>query len=232
MPSMQQSTAEPGAAGRPLGQEHRRRVRAPACRPADGHLEHAQLAHRAEPVLGRPHDAMRVMALALEVQHRVDDVLERLRPGEAAFLRDVADEERRDVLRLGREQQLRRRLAHLADAAGRRLHLQREHGLDRVDDDQRRLEPGHLLEDALEAGLGQQVERRVADAEPLAARLHLVLGFLARAVEHRPGGRGRRRPPSAAAASTCRCRARRRAAPASRARCRRRARDRTRRCRS
>ena len=44
--------------------------------------------------------------------------------------------------------------------------------------------------------------------------------------------RGRSAPPPAAAAWTCRCRVRRRAAPASPARRRRRARDRTRRCRS
>ena len=50
-----------------------------------------------------------------------------------------------------------------------------------------------LLEDPLEAGLGQQVDRRVADAEPFAARLHLVLRFLARAVEHRPHRAGERR---------------------------------------
>ena len=106
---------------------------------------------------------MRVVLLPFEVEHRVDDVLERLRPGEAAVLRDVADEEGRDVLPLGRKQQLRRRLAHLADAAGRRLELQREDRLDRVDDDERRLEPGDLLEDALEAGLGEDVERRALD---------------------------------------------------------------------
>ena len=43
---------------------------------------------------------MRVMLLPLEIQHRVDDVLERLRAGEAAVLGDVADQERRDVLPL------------------------------------------------------------------------------------------------------------------------------------
>ena len=47
------------------------------------------------------------MLLPFEVQHRVDDVLERLGAGEIAVLRDVADEEGRDVLALGREQQLR-----------------------------------------------------------------------------------------------------------------------------
>ena len=43
-----------------------------------------------------------------------------------------------------------------------------------------------LLEDALETRLGEQIQRRASDPEPLAARLHLMLGFLARAVEDRP----------------------------------------------
>ena len=128
---------------------------------------------------------MRMVALALEVEHRVDDVLERLGTGEAAVLRDVADEERRHVLSLGREQQLRRRFAHLADAARRRLELQREDRLDRIDDDQRRLDAGDFLEDPLEAGFREQIERRLPDREPLAARLDLVFRFLARAVQHR-----------------------------------------------
>ena len=172
------------------------------------------------------------MALALEVEHGVDDVLERLRSGEAAVLRDVADEERRHVLALRREQQLRGRLAHLADAAGRRLKLQREDRLNGVDDDERRLDAGDLLEDPLETGFGEQIQRRVADREPLAARLDLMLGLFAGAVEHRARPCAPCSRPPAAAASTCRCPARRRAARAIRARCRRRARDRTRRCRS
>ena len=129
-PSTQHSTAEPGAFGGPLGQEQLPTDSAPPAARA-GHLEHAELADRAEAVLDRADDAVRVMLLALEVEDRVDDVLERLGPGEAAVLGDVADEERRDVLPLGREQQLRRRLAHLADAARRGLELQREHRLDR-----------------------------------------------------------------------------------------------------
>ena len=68
---------------------------------------------------------------------------------------------------------------------GRRLELQREHRLHRIDDHERRLDARDLLENPLEARLGEQVERRVADAEPLAARLDLVLGLLAGAVEHR-----------------------------------------------
>ena len=126
---------------------------------------------------------MRVMTLAFEVQDGIDDVLERLGASQAAVLRDVADQERRNVVALCRKQELRRRLANLADAAGRRLKLQREHGLDRIHDHQRRLHAADFFENALDAGFGQQVERRIADAEAIAARLDLMFGFLARRVE-------------------------------------------------
>ena len=58
------------------------------------------------------------MALAFEIQHGVDDVLERLRPREAAVFRHVANEKRRDVLALRSEQQLGRRFADLARILG------------------------------------------------------------------------------------------------------------------
>jgi hypothetical protein len=128
---------------------------------------------------------MRMMALAFEIQHRVDDVLERFRPGEAAVLGDVADEKRRHVLTFRREQQLRRRLAHLADAAWRGLELEREDGLHRVDNDERGLDAGDLFENPFEAGFGQEIERCAADRQPLASRLDLVLRLFARAVKHR-----------------------------------------------
>ena len=171
------------------------------------------------------------MALALERQHRVHHVLQHLGPGQGAVLRDVADQHRRDVLPLGREQELRRRLAHLPDAARRRLELVGPHRLHRVHDDQRRLEPRHLFEDALEAGLRQQIQRRLRP-RPADRRGSSPGARTPRPRRTAPGPRrGRSAPPPAAAAWTCRCRVRRRAAPASPARRRRRARDRTRRCR-
>ena len=143
-PSTQHSTAEPGVPDARSDRNSRDgfgdRREAGA-----GHLEHAELAHRAEAVLDRADDAMRVVPLAFEVQHRVDDVLERLRSGEAAVLRDVADEDGRDVLSLRGKQKLRGGLAHLPDAAGRRLELDREDGLNRVDDHERRLEARRSL---------------------------------------------------------------------------------------
>src|SRR5919204_4115905 len=130
-----------------------------------------------------------MMALALEIQHGVDDMFERLRTRKAAILRHVAHEKCRNVAALRHEQQLRRRLADLADAAGRRLKLERKDRLHRIDDDERRLDARDLFEDALEARLGKQIERRLADGETFAARLDLVLRFLARAVEHWSGAR-------------------------------------------
>ncbi len=61
----------------------------------------------------------RGVALALEGEHRVDEVLERLRPGERAVLRDVPDEDDRDPLPLGELHQPQGGLADLADAPGR-----------------------------------------------------------------------------------------------------------------
>ena len=61
--------------------------------PVRGHLEDAELVRRAEPVLGCPQDAMLAIAVALELEDAVDQVLEDARPGDGAVLRDVTDEE-------------------------------------------------------------------------------------------------------------------------------------------
>ena len=62
--------------------------------PAARHLEDGQLGDGAEAVLEGPQDPVAVVALALEQEDDVDDVLERLRPGQRALLGDVADQRR------------------------------------------------------------------------------------------------------------------------------------------
>ena len=104
--------------------------------PAARHLEDAELVRRAEPVLRRPQDAMRVVAVALELEHAVDEVLEHAWARDRAVLRHVPDEDRRDARLLRHAQQARRRLPHLRDRAGRRAELgrvQRLHGVDHAD---------------------------------------------------------------------------------------------------
>src|SRR5262245_61907804 len=128
-----------------------------------------------------------MVPFAFEIEDRVDDVLEHLGPGETAVLGHVSDDEHRHVLTFCREQDLRRCFAHLANTTWRRLHLQREDGLDRIDDEERGPQAYELLEDAFETGLGEKVQRRAANPEPLASQLDLMLRLLARAVEHRTG---------------------------------------------
>ena len=94
MPSIVTATAEPVRRLAALGQEHRRRVRH-LDHALAAHLEHADLVGRPEAVLGAAQQAVGVEALALQVEHRVDHVLEHLRAGDRALLGDVADQEDR-----------------------------------------------------------------------------------------------------------------------------------------
>ena len=82
------------------------------------HLEHAGVVGRAEAVLQRAQRAVRALALALELQHAVDQVLEHARAGQRALLGHVADEHDGDVALLGHARDAVGHLAHLADGAG------------------------------------------------------------------------------------------------------------------
>ena len=68
--------------------------------PALAHLEDADLVGRAEAVLQRAQRAVGALALALELQDAVDEVLEHARAGQRALLGHVADEQDRRALRL------------------------------------------------------------------------------------------------------------------------------------
>ena len=188
------------------------------------HLEDADVVGGAEAVLERPQRAVGALALALELQHAVDEVLEHARARERALLGDVADEQHRDVARLGQARDAVGDLAHLADRARRAGQVGRVQRLDRVD----HAHLGALCvqrgEHGLEVGLRERrhVQRRAG--QPLGPQADLGGGLLAgdveRAAARRPAGC---RAPSRSA-STCRCRASRRSARASRGRDRRRAR--------
>ena len=65
----------------PLAEEQRRGI-GDVGQAAVGHLEHADLVGRAEAVLDRAQDAELMAALALEVEHRVDHVLEHAGAGD------------------------------------------------------------------------------------------------------------------------------------------------------
>ena len=167
-----------------------------------GHLRHAGLAHledpdllgRTEPVLRGANESERCVALAFQGEDRVDEMLERLRPGQRAVLRDVADEDDRDPLPFRQLHQPERRFADLADAPGRPLELADGRGLDGVDDDELRpLVPGDLG-DPPDLRLGDDPDPvaagAVEQAEPGGPQPDLGGGLLAGRVQDRGAGRG------------------------------------------
>ncbi len=130
---------------------------------------------------------MRVVAVALELEHAVDEVLEHARAGHRAVLRHVPDEDRRDALLLGDAEQPPGRLPHLCDRAGRRAELGRVERLHRVD----HADVGPLLlerrADGLELGLGEDLDL-LAAPETVGAELDLRHRLLARDEERPAAG--------------------------------------------
>ena len=114
-PSIAASTTLPGA--RVASPTKRARGIRDLDQPARAHLEHADVVGRAEAVLERPQRPVRALALALELQHAVDEVLEHARAGQRALLGHVADEQHRDPARLRQPRDPVGDLAHLADAS-------------------------------------------------------------------------------------------------------------------
>ena len=136
-----------------------------------------------------------VAPLALEIEHRIDHVLEHLGPGDDALLGDVADENDGEAARLRQADQRLRAAAHLRDRAGRAFEVAHIHGLDRIDD--HHLGPGGHVERGDDiAHVRHRGERDIGafEAEAPGAQADLVHRLLPRDVG-RPGaraGHGRR----------------------------------------
>ena len=73
-----------------------------------------------------------VAALALEIEHGIDHVLQHARARYGAVLGDMADQQQRRVSPPGDLDQRLGGGAHLRDRAGRRLKAVEMHGLDRI----------------------------------------------------------------------------------------------------
>ena len=209
MPSSAQATAEPISPPLRLAEEPRRVGHAGEA--GAGHLEDADLVRRPETVLDRAQDAVLAVAVALELEHAVDEVLEDARAGHGTVLRHVADEEDGDSRLLGDAQEPRGRLAHLSDGARRRAELGRVERLDRVDHADVGPRAIERRADGLELGLGKNLDRaapprRSARSFTCAADSSPVTSSARRSADMRAAPSG--------AASTCRRRARRRRARA------------------
>ncbi len=106
-PSIAASTTLPGA--RVASATNRAEASSTSTSPPWRISNSAGLVGRAEAVLQRAQLAVGALALALELQHAVDEVLEHARARERAVLGDVADEDHGDRLRLGQLHDPRRR---------------------------------------------------------------------------------------------------------------------------
>ena len=130
-----------------------------------GHLEHSELVRGPEPVLRRPQDTMLVVAVALELEHAIHEMLEHAGTRHGAVLRHMPDEDGRDVVVLRDPQETARSLSYLRDGSGSRADVRRVQRLHRVDD----AHVGMLALDGgtddLERGLGEDAHRlRTADS--------------------------------------------------------------------
>ena len=173
----------------PVGEEEAAGV-GHAAHAGAGHLEHAEVAGGPEAVLRCPQQPEMVVAVAFEAEHRVDHVLEHARPGQAALLGDVTDEDHGDAARLGLgDQPLGARL-DLHDRTRRRPDRWVGHRLDAVDHDQLGLRGDDRLDHGIEVGLGVQPQVGSVDAETFRPLAHLLRALLAGDVEARcrPGG--------------------------------------------
>ena len=120
-------------------------------------------------------------SLAFEAEHGIDHMLEHARAGDGAVLGDVADEdERRQPLSLAKRISSCGRGADLADRPRRALDQVRIHGLDRIDDEQRRRRRfAERGQDVAHRGRRGEPERGRAEAEPARAQPHLIRRLLA-----------------------------------------------------
>jgi hypothetical protein len=162
----------------PVAEEELRRI-LDGYEPALRHPKDADLVDAAEAILRRAEDAVIERGVPLEVKDGVDDVLERLRAGDASALRDVTDDEDGDASLLGEAHQTRGAFTHLADVARRSLEVGREDGLNRVDDEDRLLPRRRGREHRLEVGLRDELDVPRAVADAVRAQLDLKRGLLA-----------------------------------------------------
>ena len=139
------------------------------------HLKDPQFVGGAEAVLDGAQQPEGVAAVALEVEHRIYEMLQHHGAGDGAFLGDVADQEGGDAGEFGLLHQAEGGLPDLGQRAGGRGQGGGVEGLDGI----QRQEGGpallHDLEDIFQAGFRGHQEPR--GSEPQAVGPELDLGF-------------------------------------------------------
>ena len=123
--------------------------------------------------------------LAVELQDHVDDMLEHLRSGQAALLRNMAHEEHGDALFFRHALEHCRSLAHLSQTARQPVDISRSHGLNGIDDHKLRADPLDLVQDVRDVRLARDENALRQRFESLCAQPDLSGRFFARDVQNR-----------------------------------------------
>ena len=155
-------------------------------KPPVGHLKHADFVGRAVAVFDGADDAVGLLALSFEIQHRVHHMLQHLRSRNAPFLVDVPDHDDRHSLPLRLVDEGQRRLLDLRHAARRGVDGCGIDGLNGVNDHHIRLDPVGFRKNFFDVRFGQDEQVLSAHPQPPGAELELTARFLARHIQHPP----------------------------------------------
>ena len=137
------------------------------------HLQDSHLVGRPEAVLGGAEQSRGPQPLALEIDDRVDQVLQGTRPRHGALLGNVADQSHAGGAGLGDLCQASGHLADLADAAARTAEIGADHGLHAVDHGQGRSQSLDRPDRRGQVGGGNQADAVNHRANPLCAAPYL-----------------------------------------------------------
>ena len=155
-----------------------------AAQPVASHFVDAQFRGRPEAVLDAAQNAVEVLSVALELQHRVHNVFEHLGACYGALLRDVAHQNDGHAALLGIFQQGSGALANLRDGARRRVYALHGHRLYGVNHHQFGLHSLDVVEHALEPRFAEQQHLALWLAYAVGAQFYLPFALLAAHVEH------------------------------------------------
>ena len=119
-----------------------------------------------------------MMPVAFKIQHRIHHMLQHPRSGDGAFLRHMSDDEDGDVVALRDPHEFGRAFAHLRHATGCARVVRMNHRLDRVHDDEFRVDPLDRVSDRVDIRFRVDVEVGALDAEPFRPQFDLTRAFL------------------------------------------------------
>ena len=135
---------------------------------------------------------MASIAVPLEGENHVDDVLEQFRTRELPFLRDMPDDDEPSLGHLGRLHEIVAAATQLGRAPGRRIEIGSMDHLDRIEHDEGGLDASNLLENPNQGGFGTQEElvqaRGILAQQPVRPKLDLLRALFTAGVEHATTG--------------------------------------------